>query len=101
MLRKALRLHHSTLLTPPLSRRRFQYGSVALYREPKGNASVIVSKKTLRSSVDRKRLQRRVRHAFQGIQDVHVAVAIYPNKEALSAPFADLKDALVQVLTAR
>lgn len=102
MLRKASRLHYTTLLTPPLERRRFKYGSVSLYSSPKGAASVIVPKRVLRGAVDRKRLQRRLRHAFKSMSAVPLyAVAIYPTKEALVVEFKDLVEALEAVCVSR
>lgn len=101
MLRKVLRLHHTTFSKTPLERRRFKYGSVALYPTPEGSVAVIVSKKVLRGAVDRNRLQRRMRHAYTKVPAQKWAVALYPNKDALTAPFADIVEALVQVLRSR
>jgi ribonuclease P protein component len=101
MLRKALRLHHTTFSKVPLERRRFKYGSVSLFPSPEGSVAVVVSKKVIRGAVDRNRLQRRVRHAFLKVPKVTWAVAIYPNREALMADFSDVVEALVQVVRPR
>lgn len=101
MLRKALRLHHTTFSKTPLERRRFTYGSVSLFPGPRGSVAVIVPKRVLKSAVDRNRLQRRVRHIFQKIPALERGVAIYPTHDALTAPHADLSEALVQVLRSR
>lgn len=102
MLRKAARLHYTTLLTPPLERRRFTYGSISIYASPKGAASVIVPKRVLRGAVDRKRLQRRLRHAFKSMSAPPLfAVAIYPTKEALTAEFRDLVETLEAACVSR
>lgn len=102
MLRKAARLHYTTLLTPPLERRRFKYGSISIYKSPKGAASVIVPKRVLRGAVDRKRLQRRMRHAFKSLRITpSYAVALYPTKDALTAEFKDIVAALEGVCVSR
>lgn len=74
----------------PLTRHTFSWGSVSLYPPP-ARAAVVVSKKTLKKAHDRNRVRRRLYAAYaaSGGAPSHAAV-LFPRREALTAPFAEL-----------
>ncbi len=63
-------------------------------------AAVVVSKKVARTAVVRNRMRRRVYHALKAIQ-IAQAIVIHPTRESLTAPYSDIVDSLVSVLTVR
>lgn len=79
----------------------FTYGSFRFSTQTPAAAAVVISKKTLPSSVERHRAKRRVTALLRVLVRsgmLKKSVVVYPNARALSAPHADLKESLRRAL---
>ncbi len=100
MLKKSERLSRSRLSERSLARRSFAFGTITFLPGGPG-AAVVVSKKISRTAIARNKIRRRVYSVVQRcIREGQLtrSVVIYPNKTALTAPFAALKAALEKAL---
>ena len=100
MFPKGSRLPPEVFGTKPARRVRFEYGNISFFGTTPVQVSVIVSKKIARRAVDRNRIRRRVLHALRRVPPT-TSIVVYPTKEVLKAPFAELIGAFVKTLQAR
>jgi len=79
---------------------RFLYGSIKEF-SGKPSGAVVVSKKITPTAVARNKIRRRIYGIIRALirkGALEKSVVVYPNKEALKAPFKDLKEALEKAL---
>lgn len=73
--------------TKPTVRRTFSWGSASLYTATSFQAAVVISKKTLKSAVDRNRARRRVYAALAKAAPETGAIVVFPNASVLKESF--------------
>lgn len=100
MLPKAKRLVRSDFARRPARTLPFAFGSVKIFPgEPK--AAVVISKKVCSTATGRNLLRRRIYAIVRPFileGRAKGQVIVFPNRAAVSVPFAELKSALVIVL---
>jgi len=102
MLGKALRFSRATF---PIGRAKERYslpwGAVSVYDAPQFRAGVVVSKKVLKKAHDRNRLRRRLYEAIGHVLPKNppaIGLAVFPRKEALTAPYTAIVEDLKKVI---
>ena len=79
----------------------FEFGSVSFFPELPPSAAVIAPKKVFSDSVTRHRVKRRVLNALKrplAGSKLPGGIVVYPNKAALTAPFANIEETLAKTL---
>lgn len=100
MLSKKERVPRIAFTVRPISTSRFLYGSIKGFLANPA-AAVVVSKKVCKTAPLRNKVRRRVYSILRPLiraGTLKRAVIVYPNKEAVTAPFQDLKKSLIEAL---
>jgi ribonuclease P protein component len=91
------------LAQSPGTRVSFPYGSMKLIGGPPRGA-VVISKKVAKTAPVRNRIRRRVYAILRGAfktGEGSGSIIVYPNKDALSAPFQELERSILFALSSR
>ncbi|MDO8523855.1 MAG: ribonuclease P protein component [bacterium] len=99
MIPKAKRLTRADFGKRPLRRVVFPFGSITVFGDT-SKAAVVVSKKICPNAVSRNKLRRRIYAILRPVLSggSPYSIIVYPNKKASSAPFLELRVALLAAL---
>jgi len=96
VLQRANRLARADFKKRVTRRQPFRFGSL-LFSEGNAKAAVVISKRTVRLASERNFLRRRLYAILrEELTEGHIRknVRLYPNKQAATASFADLRNSL-------
>ncbi len=95
------RIPRAFLAKPKGKRALFRFGAMVFLPLIPPRVAVVVSKKTFRKAVSRNRARRRVLHILRELLrggNITTSIILYPNTNALRAPFSELRQAIAETI---